>query len=148
MVNNLKHNLLSVSQLCDKGFKVSFSENKCSIFDSNKNLIFEGNRDKNIYILNMTTNNNPSMCLLAKEKDPWLWHKRFCHINFKTINKISKSDLLKGLPKIKFKTENLCDACQLGKLTKFSFKSKKVISTLQPLELLHMDLFGPTQVQS
>ncbi len=47
-----------------------------------------------------------------------------------------------------FKIDHICDACQLGKLTKSSFKSKKVISTLQPLELLHMDLFGPTQVQS
>ena len=47
-----------------------------------------------------------------------------------------------------FKIDHICDACQLGKLTKSSFKSKKFISTLQPLELLHMDLFGPTQVQS
>ena len=49
---------------------------------------------------------------------------------------------------MKFKIDNICDACQLGKLTKSSFKSKKVISTTQPLELLHMDLFRPTQVQS
>ena len=88
------------------------------------------------------------MCLIAKENDPWLWHKRFCHINFQTINKLLKNGLVKGLPKMNFKIDHICDACQLGKLTKSSFKSKKVISTLQPLELLHMDLFGPTQVQS
>ena len=88
------------------------------------------------------------MCLIAKENDPWLWHKRFCYINFKAIHKLSKNDLVKGLPKMNFKINHICDACQLGKLTKSSFKSKKVISTLQPLELLHMDLFGPTQVQS
>ena len=50
------------------------------------------------------------------------------------------------LTKDEFKVNNICDARQLGKLNKSSFKSKKVISTLQPLELLHMDLFGPTQV--
>lgn len=33
LVKNLKHNLLSISQLCNKGFNISFSENKCSIFD-------------------------------------------------------------------------------------------------------------------
>ena len=76
LVKNLKHNLLSISQLCDKGFKISFSENKCSISDQNQNLIFEGNRDRNIYILNMKINHNSDMCLIAKENDPWLWHKR------------------------------------------------------------------------
>ena len=96
----------------------------------------------------MKINHNSDMCLIAKENDPWLWHKRFCHINFKTIRKLSKNELVRGLPKINFKINNLCDDCQKGKLTKSSFKSKKNISTLQPLELLHMDLFGPTQVQS
>ena len=130
LVKNLKHNLLSISQLCDKGFKISFSEDKSSIRDKNQNLIFEGYRDKNIYVLNMKINHNSDMCLIANENDPWLWHKRFCHINFKTINKLSKNDLVRGLPKIKFKINHICDACQLGKLTKSSFKSKKVISTL------------------
>ena len=74
--------------------------------------------------------------------------QRFCHININTINKLAKDKLVKGLPDMKFKIDNICNACQLGKLTKSSFKSKKIISTTQPLELLHMDLFGPTQVQS
>ena len=30
-VDNLKHNLLSVSQLCDKGLSVCFSANKCTL---------------------------------------------------------------------------------------------------------------------
>src|SRR5574338_721645 len=148
LVKKLKHNLLSINQLCDKGFNITFLENKCNIFDKNYNSIFEGKRDKNIYILNMNVNNNSNLCLVAKENDSCLWHKRFCHINFNTINKLSKNKLVKGLPNIKFETNIFCDACKLGKLTKSSFKSKKVISTEQPLELLHMDLFGPTQVQS
>ena len=74
-VENLKHNLLNINQLCDKGFKITFSKNKCSIFDQNQNLVFEGYRDRNIYVLNMNINHNTSMCLLAKDNDPWLWHK-------------------------------------------------------------------------
>ena len=130
LVKNLKHNLLSINQLCDKGFKISFSENKCSILDQNQNLIFEGNRDRNIYVLNMKINHNLDMCLIAIENDPWLWLKWFYHINFKAIHKLSKNDLVKGLPKMNFKINHICDACQLGKWTKSSFKSKKVISTL------------------
>ena len=47
-----------------------------------------------------------------------------------------------------FKVDNLCDACQKGKLKKSSFKSKNEISSKQPLELLHLDLFGPMQIRS
>src|SRR5574338_561147 len=148
LVKNLKHNLLSISQLCDKGFNITFSKNKCNVFDKNHNTIFEGIRDKNIYILNMNVNNDSNLCLVAKENDSCLCHIRFCHINFNTINKLAKNKLVKGLLNIKFKTNIFCDACKLGKLTKSSFKLKKVISTEKPLELLHMDLFGPTQVQS
>jgi hypothetical protein len=61
---------------------------------------------------------------------------------------LSKLDLVKGLPVTKFVKDKICDACQLGKQTKSSFKKKKVISTSRPLELLHMDLFGPIRTAS
>jgi len=42
----------------------------------------------------------------------------------------------------------VCEACQKGKQTKVSFKSKNVFSTERPLEMLHMDLFGPSRTMS
>ena len=42
----------------------------------------------------------------------------------------------------------MCEACQKGKQTKVSFKSKNVVSTERPLEMLHMDLFGPSRTMS
>ena len=47
-----------------------------------------------------------------------------------------------------FKVNNLCDDCQKGKLKKSSFKTINEIGTNGPLELLHLDLFGSTKVQS
>ena len=52
------------------------------------------------------------------------------------------------MPKIKFEKDKLCDACKKGKQVKSSFHSKNVISTSKPLELLHMDLFGPSRTKS
>ncbi|GLT86665.1 hypothetical protein SLE2022_047880 [Rubroshorea leprosula] len=40
------------------------------------------------------------------------------------------------------------DACMKGKQTRVSFKAKKCISANRPLELLHMDLFGPMRILS
>ena len=42
----------------------------------------------------------------------------------------------------------MCEACQKGKQTKQSFKLKNFVSTSKPLELLHMDLFGPSITMS
>ena len=49
--------------------------------------------------------------------ESWLWHGRLSHISMSILSKISKNDLVKGLPKIKFDKDKVCDACQLGKKT-------------------------------
>jgi transposase InsO family protein len=75
-------------------------------------------------------------------------YRRLGHAHKDAISKLSRKKLVVGLPKIKFEKDRLCDACQQGKQTKVSFKSKNVISTTRPLQLLHMDLFGPTRTPS
>jgi len=64
------------------------------------------------------------------------------------ITKLSKSQLVKGLPDIDYHSDALCGACQKGKMVKTSFKSKDIVSTSRPLELLHIDLFGPVTIES
>jgi len=63
-------------------------------------------------------------------------------------NRIASKDLVIGLPKLKFERNKLCEACQKGKQTKSSFKPINVVSRTRPLELLHMDLFGPSRTKS
>ena len=64
------------------------------------------------------------------------------------LNKLISKDLVIGLPKLKFEKDRLCDACQKGKQVRISFKYKNIVSTTQPLQLLHMDLFGPSRIMS
>nr|GFA46408.1 retrovirus-related Pol polyprotein from transposon TNT 1-94 [Tanacetum cinerariifolium] len=70
------------------------------------------------------------------------------HVNFKTINKLVKGNLVRGLPSKVFTNDNSCVACKKGKQHRASCKSKTVSSVDQPLFRLHMDLFGPTFVKS
>ncbi|GJR68379.1 reverse transcriptase domain-containing protein [Tanacetum coccineum] len=76
------------------------------------------------------------------------WHRRLGHVNFKTINKLVKGNLVRGLPSKIFQNDHTCVACQKRKQHKASCKAKSVSSISQPLQLLHMDLFGPTSVRS
>jgi len=64
------------------------------------------------------------------------------------LNKLISKDLVIGLPNLKFEKDHICEACQKGKQVKNSFKIKNVVSSLKPLELLHMDLFLPLRTMS
>ena len=66
----------------------------------------------------------------------------------KTLSKLVKNDLVIGLSKLKFDKNKICDAWQFGKQVRNSFKSKNLVSTSVPLELLHVDLFGSMDVLS
>ncbi|GJS11413.1 putative ribonuclease H-like domain-containing protein [Tanacetum coccineum] len=89
-------------------------------------------------------------CLFAKATldESNLWHRRLGHINFKTMNKLVRGNLVRGLPSKNFENDHTCVACQKGKQHKASCKTKTVSSISQPLQMLHMDLFGLTFVKS
>nr|GEZ62077.1 hypothetical protein [Tanacetum cinerariifolium] len=78
----------------------------------------------------------------------WLWHRRLSHLNFDTINLLSKNDIVVGLPKLKFVKDHLCSSCELGKAKRKSFHTKITPSSKRQLQLLHMDLCGPMRVAS
>nr|XP_018623550.1 uncharacterized protein LOC108943686 [Nicotiana tomentosiformis] len=148
LVDRLNYNLLSIIQLCDLGYKVKFKKTRCVIENEAGKIILPGKRYGNIYILNGFENLDSHICLASISDDPWLWHKRLGHASMHLIEKLSKHDLVIGLPKINFSRNHVCDACQIGKQTKNSFKTKDIVSTSKPLQLIHMDLFGPTRTTS
>nr|GEW53143.1 hypothetical protein [Tanacetum cinerariifolium] len=78
----------------------------------------------------------------------WLWHRRLSHLNFDTINLLSKNDSVVGLPKLKFVKDHLCSSCELGKAKRKSFQTKTTPSSKRRLQLLHIDLCGPMHVAS
>ncbi|GJT67419.1 putative ribonuclease H-like domain-containing protein [Tanacetum coccineum] len=64
------------------------------------------------------------------------------------MNKLVKGNLVRGLPSKIFENDHSCVACQKGKQHKASYKAKLMNSISKPLHMLHMDLFGPTNVKS
>nr|GEV23203.1 retrovirus-related Pol polyprotein from transposon TNT 1-94 [Tanacetum cinerariifolium] len=93
---------------------------------------------------------NSSTCLLAKasSSQSWLWHQRLSHLNFATINNLVKNYLVQGLPKMKLEKDDLCSACEQGKIHRKHHKSKTAFASNKPLYLLHMDLCGLMRVKS
>lgn len=84
---------------------------------------------------------------MEKVEDSLLWHKRPFHVNFVSIEKVSKMKSVRGMPNIMKPEKAMCKECQLGKLTRSSFSSKSY-SSKNVLDLVHTDLCGPMRTKS
>ncbi|GKE29667.1 uncharacterized mitochondrial protein-like protein, partial [Tanacetum coccineum] len=120
--------------------------------DDNTHVLLRTPKQQNMYSIdlkNIVPRKNLT-CLIAKafKDESMLWHRRLGHLNFKTMNKLVRNNLVKGLPSKSFENIHTCVACLKGKQHKASCKTKLVNSITKPLHTLHMNLFGPTSVSS
>ena len=89
LVDGLKHNLLSISQLC------TFYPKNCfvSSFDEDK-VIFSGKRVDNVYVIDLNKIDNKDIkCLMSISHDTWIWYRRLGHANFELMNDLCKMNL-------------------------------------------------------
>nr|GEW91891.1 ribonuclease H-like domain-containing protein [Tanacetum cinerariifolium] len=124
-VKELKFNLFSVSQMCDKKNNVLFTDTEYVVLSSDYKLPDENHvllrvpKENKMY--NVDLNNVVPLgdltCLFAKATldESNLWHRRLGHINFKTMNKLVKGYLVRGLPSNIFENNHTCVACQKSK---------------------------------
>jgi hypothetical protein len=105
LVDGLKHNLLSISQLCDKSYNVIFKSIMCIIVNEvNNQVLFVAFRNENVYTIDLdNVSLKESICLAAINENSWLWYRRSGHANMELLSKLSK-----------FVEDKICDECQLG----------------------------------
>ena len=150
LVDGLMHNLLSISQLSDNGYDIIFNQKSCEVISQKDGtVLFNGKRKNNIYKIRLSDLKDQKVkCLMSVNEEQWVWHRSLGHVSMRRISQLNKLGLVRGLPNLKFALDALCEACQKGKFSKTSFKAKNVVSTSRPLELLHIDLFGPVKIAS
>jgi hypothetical protein len=120
--------LLSVNQICDKGYKVVFTSKLFEIRHAlTSETLLKGTRFKDIYIIKFDKNNTYE-CLVANNEFK-VWHRRLRYVHMRLVQKLTKHGLVRGLSKGKFVDDLICDSCKLGKIMKSSFENKEAIST-------------------
>jgi len=120
--------------LCDKNLRVIFDSTTCDVLDKKTNSCVLSNFcENNIYIIDMMNLHCNATCLIAFKEDSWLWHRLLGHISFDHLSRMNSKEAVKDIPTLKFEKDHICDACQLEKQTKFSFKLIKNIITSRPL---------------
>ncbi|GJX93739.1 retrovirus-related pol polyprotein from transposon TNT 1-94 [Tanacetum coccineum] len=144
--SNLRGNIIGKGQICDNKCRVTFSEHDSEITKDGK-VIGRGIRKKGLYVMKLGNKPKDQICLATIDENSTLWHRRLGHANMRLIQSLASKELVRNLPKLKF-DQHFCDACKIGKQAHASHKAKNIVSTTRCLELLHMDLFGPSAVRS
>ncbi|GJU57859.1 integrase, catalytic region, zinc finger, CCHC-type containing protein [Tanacetum coccineum] len=150
-VEGLGHNLFSVGKFCDGDLEVAFRSKTCYVRNLEGGDLLTGDRESNLYTISISDMAASSpVCLMSKATSTksWLWHIRLSHLNFGTINDLTRLDLVDGLLKFKYGKDHLCSTCERGKSKKACHPPKLVTSNHFKLEMLHMDLYGPMRVAS
>jgi hypothetical protein len=90
LVEDMKHNILSVSQMCDQGHKITFNSQKCEIRKegSKKLIATTAKNSSNIYVLSEIENEK---CYLGKEDEGWLWRIRMGRIHLLALCNLPKA---------------------------------------------------------
>ena len=142
----LKTNILSLGKFDDQGCKTSLSNGFLTIYDRVGRLLTKTKKTSgNMYKMKIDIREK---CNLIKEEEgeAWLWHKRFCHQSFYTLQEMIRGNLVKGLPQFRNPNE-VCAHCISGKHSRASFLPSSY-RALSVLELLHMDICGPISPQT
>ena len=150
-----RRNLISVSRLFEQMFNVSFNNNYVNISRNGLN-ICSTHLENGLYTLRPNEKSllNTEMFKVeqpkakkqkvSSENETYLWHLRLGHVNLDRINRLVKEGPLKEL-KVSFLP--VCESCLEGKMTKRPFSTKDERAK-EPLELIHLDICGPFNVQA
>nr|GEY62963.1 integrase, catalytic region, zinc finger, CCHC-type, peptidase aspartic, catalytic [Tanacetum cinerariifolium] len=115
-VEGLGYNLFFVRQFYDSDLEVAFRKHSCYVRDTDGVELIKGSRGSNLYTISVKDmmKSSPIFLLSKSSKNKsWLWHHCLNHLNFSTINDLSRKDLVRGLPRLKYEKDHLCSACQL-----------------------------------
>jgi hypothetical protein len=99
LVQSLGYNLLSVSQLLDEGFEVLFRPSGSRILDSRGDLVCMVIPEGQVFRADLPQSSGVERCFLAgSSSELWKWHRKLGHLSFDHLSRLSKLNLVRGLP--------------------------------------------------
>jgi hypothetical protein len=117
LVDKLRYNLLSVSQLVDADLDVLFYKSSSQVLDSSGKLVCGISHLGKVFQANFSFAQSSIKCLISQSSSElWKWHKRLGHLSFDLLCQLSGLGLLQGLPLLKFESNLVCFPCHHGKM--------------------------------
>jgi hypothetical protein len=117
LMDRLRYNLLSVSQLCDVDLSVFFRKSDLHILDYSGKRVCVIFRIGHVFQANFSSAQSSLRCLISQSStEPWKWHRSLGHLSFDLLCRLSSLDLLRGLPLLRFESDLVYAPCRHGKM--------------------------------
>jgi hypothetical protein len=112
LVNSLRYNLLSVSQLCEMGYNCLFTDKDVEVYRrEDSSIAFTCHLKGKLYLVDFTSNRvNPDTCLMAKSSLGWLWHHQLAYVGMRNLAKLQKGEHILKLTNVSFEKDRICSA--------------------------------------
>jgi hypothetical protein len=148
-VPSLSCNLLSVYQITHSGQRkiVLFSPHQVVINDPKdpRHVLATGIIDDitRLYKFeNFGSSSFPLVFVSHRNDLSKLWHERFGHLNYRSLQQLCNQKMVIGLPLVSCRN-SVCTGCVIGKHHRDSFDKRASWHASSPLQLVHSDLCGP-----
>jgi hypothetical protein len=133
LVDRLRYNLLSVSQLVVADLNVLCHKSDSHVLDSSGKHVCGISRIGNGAQATFLFDQSSLRCLLSQSfSELWKWHRRFGHLSFDLLCRLSGFGLLRVLPFLKFESNLVCTPCHHGKIIAVSYSLVNIVMTKQP----------------
>jgi hypothetical protein len=149
LVDMLRYNLLSISQLVDADLSLLFHKFASWVLDSSGGLVCGVSGIGNVFQDDFSLAQSSLKCLLSQSSSElWKWHRGLGDLSFDLLCQLSGLGLLRGLPLLKFESNLVCAPCHHGKMIAASHSPVNTMMTKQLEQLLHIDTVGHSRVLS
>jgi hypothetical protein len=133
LVDRLRYNLLSVSQLCDVDLSVLFRKSDSQVLDSSSKRVCGISRIGNVFQADFSSAQSSLRCLISQSSSNlWKWHRRLGHLSFDLLCRLSGLGLLRGLPLLKFESDLVYAPCRHGKMIVATHSLVNTVMTEHP----------------
>jgi len=149
-VPELKNNLLSIGQLQEKNLAILMQNGECRVYHPRRGLIMHTQMTSNrmfVVLANIVLHASSTCLNVSSNHLGDLWHKRYGHLSFTSLNLLQQKELVQGLPKFQVPT-SMCTSCMKGKQHREIIPKKSNWRATQQLQLIHSDLCGPITPES
>jgi transposase InsO family protein len=141
-IPDLKNNLLSIGQLQQRDLTIVFKRNWCRVYHQDRGLIMSSQMATN-KLYPIIAEAKPACLQTECEEDTtYLWHCRYGHLNYKSLQNLQQKNMVRGLPKIE-ESNHVCADCLIGKQHRDSIPKSTNWKSSRILELIHSDICGP-----
>jgi Reverse transcriptase (RNA-dependent DNA polymerase)/GAG-pre-integrase domain/gag-polypeptide of LTR copia-type len=146
---SLNANLVSVSALDKAGLTTTFGNGEGVVRKADGTTVLAGKEVNGMYLLEPVSSKSSPLALNSLSKSTSLeqWHRRLAHCSPSTIKDMATGKLVDGLTISGDELSGKCENCIMGRQTRRPFDGE-TDKSLDPLELVSFDLWGPSRTQS